>query len=115
MRVDLDRKRVLKGSLISLGMAVFPLVLGFLLSFSLKRASLFETICSLFVLVYLAIVLIMVVRKDELVYRKGRFKNKEEYRQSEERMKFRFRMIVLLVPIVLLIVSSVLIFFFYSV
>ncbi len=114
MRIDLDKKKLAKGILICFFMIVIPLLLGFLLSYFLKRNSLFETITCLFSLAYLFLLLIQLKRKDNLVYRKNKYKNKEEYRESVDHVRYVHNQTILSVAALTLVLSSLLIFFFYK-
>ena len=108
-----DRKKRIGEILLSVLLVVFPLLLGFLLSFFLKRKNLFESIAALFALVYLLVFLFRLMKKDNLVYRKGKYRSKEEYKESIDHERYRNGQLLLLFPILVLILSSVLIYFFY--
>lgn len=114
MRLDLDKKKLAKGIILCLTMFLVPLLVGFLLSYFLKRNSLFETITCLFSLVYFLLALFGLTKKDNLLYRKNKYKNKEEYKESQDHEKYVYTQTILLLPAIVLVLSSILIFFFYK-
>ena len=107
-------KKIVKGIIFILVLSVIPLLIGFLCSYFLDRNNLFETICALFSLVYLFIFLIRLGKKDNIYYRKNKFKSKDEFKSSDLYKKYIFIQIVLVISILILIVSSIFIFFFYK-
>ena len=113
MKMNKDIRKRIRRILLSAALLIVPLLLGFLLSYFLEKKSLFETITVLFALLYLLLFLFRLMKNDNLVYRKGKYKNKEEYRESEDRERYLQGQLVLAVPILLLVLSSVFIYFFY--
>lgn len=107
-------KKIFQGIIAILIMTVLPLIIGFLFSYFLDRKNLFETICALFSLVYLFAFLIRLGRKDNIYYRKNKFKSKDEFKSSDLYKKYIFIQIVLIISFLILVISSIFIFFFYK-
>lgn len=112
MKSEKIKKILLYVSLI-IGLSGIPILVGYLFSIGFDRPVIFETVPALFALIYLMWILFQVGRKDNLLYRKGKYKSKEDYKSSEDYQRYKRNQLLLLIPVVLLVVSSLFIFFFY--
>lgn len=110
-----DKKTIIKNMILETILIAVPLLLGFLLSFFLQRKNLFETVTAFFSLVYLLLFLFRISRKDNLVYRKNKYSSKEEYHQSADYKNYKDFQLLFSFAVLALVVSSVLIYFLYSI
>lgn len=109
-----DLKKIVKGILIVLILTVVPLLVGFLCSYFLDRKNLFETITALAAIVYIFVILIRLGRKDNIYYRKNPYHSKDEFKQSDIYKKYVYFQIILLIAVLILVISSIFIYFFYK-
>lgn len=106
-------KKIIISISIVIGLTSLPILIGFLCAHFIQKPNYFETITTLFSLAYLFVFLIKVARKDNLVYRKGKYKSKEEYKESDSYQSYKKTQLILLISCLILVISSLIIFFTY--